>query len=195
MFVLSGPSGAGKTALVDRLRQREPDVHYTITATTRPPRAGEEHGVHYFFYSEGEFLELERAGDLLEFARVPPGGSTLYGTPRPQVTEALARGRDVLANVDVQGAASIRARIPNAILIFLKAPDQATLRRRLEGRGSERPEQIEARINNALLELGRADEFDYCLVNEDGRLDDAVSQVVEIMRRERARHGHRVGDV
>src|SRR5437588_9755593 len=114
MFVLSGPAGAGKTALVQRLREREPGVHYCVTATTRAARPGERHGVDYYFYSEREFRDLKESGGLLEWARIPPTGSSWYGLPAAQVHEALARGQDVFAAVDVQGARSIKALIPGA---------------------------------------------------------------------------------
>lgn len=182
LFVLSGPSGAGKTALVDRLRVLEPHVHYCITATTRPPRAGEEHGVHYYFLSEAEFRELKRSGGLLEYARIPPGGSRRYGTPSAQVVEALDRGDDVLANVDVQGAASIKRRFPDAVLIFLRPPDIETLRRRLENRGTESAEDLVSRLQNARLELTREGEFDQVVVNADGELERAVERVASIIR-------------
>jgi guanylate kinase len=186
LFVLSGPSGAGKTALVDRLRVLEPHVHYCITATTRPPRPGEEHGVHYYFLSEADFRELKGSGGLLEYARIPPGGSRLYGTPAAQVVEAMDRGQDVLANVDVQGAASIKRRFPDAVLIFLRPPDVETLRRRLENRGTESPEDLESRLQNARLELTREDEFDQAVVNADGELERAVERVSSIIHARRS---------
>ncbi len=198
VFVLSGPAGAGKTALVSALRERKPDLYYCITATTRPPRPGERHGVDYFFYSEPEFLDLQTAGGLLEYARVPPGGPWLYGMPAAQVVEALQRGQDVIAGVsgiDVQGAASVRQRIPNAILIFLKPPDFDTLERRLRQRGTESAEDMERRLQNARTELAREPEFDYTVINPDGGLELAVDEVVSIMQRERSRPSPRYAEV
>lgn len=185
--MLSGPAGAGKTVLVERLRLEEPDVYYCVTATTRAPRPGERHGVDYFFYSEGEFLRLQSQGELLEWARIPPPNGPLYGTPLAQVRAALARGQDVFLQVDVQGAESVRARIPQAITIFLKPPDLETLRRRLLDRATEPGAEIEARLQNARLEMAREPGFDYSLVNGDGHLEEALAGLRGIMREERSR--------
>jgi guanylate kinase len=189
-FVLSGPAGSGKTALMAALRDLEPEIRYCITATTRPPRPGERDGVDYYFLSREEFLERVDRGDFLEYAEVPPSGGNLYGSPRQQVIDALAEGRDVLLQVDVQGARSVRALMP-ATTIFLCPPDVETLRRRLISRGTERTADMERRLANAEVELCRADEFDYTVVNADGRLDDAVNDLRAILARERRkRAGH-----
>ena len=187
VFVLSGRSGAGKTELMRLLRVREPAVHYLITATTRSPRPGERDGVDYFFLSEPEFQDRKDRGEFLEWARVPPSTGFLMGSPKGQVEEALARGQDAFAQVDVQGARSIRAAMPEAVLIFLRPPDVDTLRRRLAGRATETDEELQRRLNNASAELASEPEFDYSITNHDGRLDEAVEQVRAIMRNERAR--------
>jgi guanylate kinase len=189
LFVLSGPSGAGKTALMTRLRAREPDVHFAITATTRAPRPGEQHGVDYYFCTEQEFRQLLDWGGFVEHARIPPPDGCLYGTPRTEVTEPIQHGKDGFVQVDVQGARSIREIVPDAVLIFLKPPDVATLRSRLIGRGTEATPEMERRLENALLELASEPEFRYVVVNADGQLDAAIEQVREIMRVERSR-GH-----
>jgi guanylate kinase len=193
LFVLSGPSGAGKTALMTQLRKREPDVHYAITATTRAPRPGEQHGVDYYFYSEQEFQELLDRGGFVEYARVPPPEGRLYGTPRTEVTDPIERGKDGFVQVDVQGARSIRHIVPDAVLIFLKPPDVVTLRNRLIGRGTEATPEMERRLQNALVELACESEFGYVVVNADGQLDTAVERVREIMRAERARNARSGG--
>jgi guanylate kinase len=193
LFVLSGPSGAGKTALMTQLRAREPRVHYAITATTRAPRPGEQHGVDYLFCSEQEFLELLDRGGFVEYARIPPPDGCLYGTPRSEVTEPIERGEDGFVQVDVQGARSIRAMVPDAVLIFLKPPDVPTLRQRLVGRGTEATPEMERRLENALVELACEPEFGYVVVNASGELNAAVERVLEIIRTERGRSDREPG--
>ena len=161
VFVLSGPSGAGKTELARVLRAREPGVHYLITATTRAPRPGERDGVDYHFFSEADFQQSRERGAFLECARIPPRTGFLYGSPRDQVEEALARGQDVFAQVDVQGARSIRAQLPDAVLIFLKPPDLLTLQRRLADRATEASDEMTDRLENARAELACEVEFDH----------------------------------
>lgn len=187
VFVLSGPAGAGKTAVVKRLRTAEPDVCFCVTATTRAPRPGERHGVDYFFYSEAEFSRLRDRAEFLEYARIPPPDGPFYGTPIAQVRGALGRGQDVFVQVDVQGKESVRSRIPQAITMFLRPPDPQTLRERLVRRGTEPGPEMEARLQNAHAELSREAEFDYSVVNADGRLEQAVAEVRTIMREERDR--------
>lgn len=187
VFVLSGPSGAGKTALTKRLRSQETGVHYCVTATTRTPRPDERPGIDYLFYSEEEFARLERTGGFLEWAQVPPGTGSRYGTPREPIEEALNRKQDVFAQVDVQGAQSIRACLPNAVLIFLKPPDFDTLRRRLEERATETRADVDRRLSNAVVELEHEPKFDYAVINVDGRLEDAAARVRAIMVAERSR--------
>ena len=187
VFVLSGPAGVGKTALVSALRDNEPSMYFCITATTRSPRVGEQHGRDYYFYTEEEFALHLQEGSLLEHARVPPTGGRLYGTPRHQIDQAIRLGRDVFLQVDVQGARSVRARIPNAITIFLLPPGAETLRERLIKRGTEPTPEMERRLSNALVELACAEEFDYSVVNDEGKLEEAAERVRGIMRDEHAR--------
>jgi guanylate kinase len=187
LFVLVGPSGAGKTWLVRALRTREPNVHFAITATTRAPRPGEQHGVDYFFYDEREFNALLDQGAFVEHARFPPGDGRWYGTPRTEVTDPIDQGHDVLVQVDLQGARSIRTVVQDAVLIFLKPPDVATLRNRLVGRGTEPTPEMERRLQTAIAELQAEPEFPYVVVNRDGQLDAAVQEVCQIMERERNR--------
>lgn len=187
LFVLSGPSGAGKTELIRLLKSRESDLHFCVTATTRPPRPGERHRVDYYFYVEEEFLRLIDEGKLLEYARVPPEAGYYYGTPRDEVEPFVAAGGDVFTQADVQGARSLRAQVPTAVLIFLKPPDVETLRRRLLSRGAEGAPEMQRRLTNAQAELGCEPEFDYSVVNADGALEAAIERVRAIMREERAR--------
>ncbi|MBM2810487.1 MAG: guanylate kinase [Chloroflexi bacterium] len=187
LFVLSGPAGAGKTALVQHLRLRKPEVYFCVTGTTRKPRPGEKDGVDYYFSTEPDFLKLRDEGGLVEWARVPPNGGFLYGTPRSEIERARDRGSDVLLSVDVQGARSIRAQFPNAVLIFLRPADAETLHRRLVGRGTESPDELALRLQNAQTELDHEAEFDYSVVNADGKLSEAVDRVEQIIESSRDR--------
>ena len=194
IFVLAGPAGSGKTALMDRLREREPNVYFCVTATTRAPRPGEQEGIDYFFLEEQEFLARIDRGEFLEHARVPPGHGRLYGSPCEPVFAAIEDGRDVFLQVDVQGAQSIRSRIPEAITIFLKPPNPETLRQRLAKRGTETDEDVERRLANALVELARESEFDHSVINADGGLDAAVADVQAVMSRARSKAAKRAAD-
>ena len=195
VFVLSGPSGVGKTTLVSLLRRRESEVHFCITATTRLPRDGERDGIDYFFLSESAFRELCISGGLLEYANIPPGSEKFYGIPCSEVSGPLQRGEDVFAVVDVQGAASVRAAVPNAVLIFLMPPDQEALLRRLRGRNAENKADLEARLANAEVEMARREEFDYWVVNPDDGLEQAVDDIAAILRAERLRSRPRFGEL
>jgi len=169
------------------LRTEEPTVHFCITATTRSPRPGERDGVDYLFYSEPEFLLRAERGEFLEFARVPPIVGNLYGTPEAEVYGPLSRGCDVFLQVDVQGARSVRAKIPTAVSIFLRPPDIDALRRRLSSRGTETNDDLERRLANAMVEMASEPEFTYTVINAEGRLSAAVAHVRAIMTIERAR--------
>src|SRR5439155_10619293 len=161
--------------------------HFCTTATTRPPRPGEVHGVDYFFYSEEHFLSLVASGAFLEYARVPPPDGPLYGTPRAEVEDAFAQGQDVFLQVDVQGARSVRALVPDTVTLFLRSPDIETLRRRLQGRATETDVEQERRLRNAEVEMGYEGEFDYSAVNDDGALERTLGEVAEIIEDERRR--------
>ena len=182
LFVLSGPSGVGKDALLDRLRKTGAPYHFAITATTRPMRPDERDGVDYIFVTRPRFEQMIGDDDLLEWAEVH---GHLYGVPRSQ----LAGGRDVVLQVDVQGAATIRKLVPDAVFIFLKPPDMDELERRLSQRMTESPDRLKLRLRTAAREMAEASKFDYRVVNHDGKLDEAVTEVRRIIeleiRRER----------
>ncbi len=184
LVVLSGPSGVGKDAVMDRLRQQCYPLRFTVTATTRSPRKGEVHGKDYFFVSNEEFDRMVAEDALLEWAVVH---GNRYGVPREQVRKILQGGEDVLMRVDVQGSATIKRKVPGAVLIFLAPPSMEVLVKRLSGRGTETAEQLRTRIDNAVEEMKRLPDFDYCVVNQDDGLAEAVEKVKAIIVAEKCR--------
>jgi guanylate kinase len=189
LIVVSGPAGVGKDSLIQRMKGRGYPVHFVVTATDRPPRPGEVHGVDYFFLTTEDFLRLEREQELLEHAIVY---GQHKGVPKQQVREALASGKDAIMRVDVQGAATIRSLVPEAVLIFLAASSEEELEQRLRNRGGDSPAQLQERIATAREELKRAAEFDYVVLNRDGELDRAVDDVAAIIQAEHCRTKPRV---
>ena len=164
LIVVSGPAGVGKDSLIQRLKERGCDLHFVMTATDRAPRPGEIHGVDYFFLQTEDFLRMRQEGELLEHAIVY---GQHKGIPKQQVRQALASGTDVIMRVDVQGAATVRRLVPEALLIFLTASSEAELEQRLRDRGCDSPEQLEKRIATACQEMRRLGEFDYVVINRD----------------------------
>ncbi|MBM9509736.1 guanylate kinase [Actinacidiphila acididurans] len=162
LTVLSGPSGVGKSTVVAHLRTVHPEVWLSVSATTRRPRPGEQHGVQYFFVDDDEFDKLVANGELLEWAQF---AGNRYGTPRRAVLDKLAAGEPVLLEIDLQGARQVRQTMPEARLVFLAPPSWEELVRRLTGRGTESPEVIEERLATARVELAAESEFDETLVN------------------------------
>jgi guanylate kinase len=187
LFVLSGPTGAGKTVLLRQLKALEANLYFCVTATTRPPRPGERDGVDYYFISQEEFARRVAEGGFLEWARVPPPDGPFYGTPVAEVERASRDGRDAFLQVDVQGAASVRAVSPGAVTIFLRPSSVDALQARVRQRGTETPDDMARRLANTRSELEHENDFDYSVVNDDGCLDVAVARVMEIVRAERAR--------
>lgn len=177
LVVLAGPTAVGKGSVSSHIREHHPEIHLSVSATTRGPRPGETEGVDYYFVSDEEFDRLERSGRMLETATVH--NAYRYGTPSEPVERALAAGRNVLLEIDLQGARSVRAAVPDAVLIFLLPPDWEELVRRLVGRGTESQEEQGRRLQTAKVELAAQDEFDYRVVNDDvGR---AAQEVVDLM--------------
>lgn len=188
LVVISGPSGVGKDSVIQRMKERNLPFHFVVTATTRPPRPGERHGVDYFFVSREQFAEMIDRGELLEYALVY---NDYKGIPKEQVRRALASGKDVVMRVDVQGAATVRRLAPEAVLIFLTTESEEELVRRLQKRKTESPEDLKLRIATARKELERLPEFDYVVVNREGKLDEAVDTIIAIMTAEHHRIPHR----
>jgi guanylate kinase len=181
LLVLAGPSGVGKGTIGKLLLDREPNLEWSVSATTRDPRPGEVDGVDYRFLSRDQFEALRDAGGFLEWFEVY---GQLKGTPREQVERRLARGEDVLMEVDVQGAMAIKEQIPDACLVFLRAPSREVQRQRLTERGADDDEQMARRMDQAEAEEALADRFDEVVVNDDA--DTAVSQVAAILNALRA---------
>lgn len=165
LLVLAGPTAVGKGTVAARIREQHPEIHLSVSATTRAPRPGEVDGVHYFFVDDAEFDRLIAAGELLEYAVVH--NRSRYGTPRRPIERALAEGRTVLLEIDLQGARQVRAADPSATLIFLLPPSWDELVQRLVGRGTEDAEERARRLRTAKVELAAQSEFDYRIVNED----------------------------
>jgi guanylate kinase len=184
VFVLSGPSGVGKDSVARRLRDQGFPLGYCITATTRRQRPSEVHGVNYFFVSPDEFERMRTAGELLEYALVH---ENYYGIPLAQVRDGLRRGDDLLITVDVQGARTVRAKLEDAVLIFLAPESLDELIPRLKGRGTETEQERAIRLANAEREMGQRWEYDYCVINERDRLDETADRVRSIIVAERSR--------
>lgn len=184
LIVLSGPSGVGKDTILQGLKRTSYPFYFVVTATTRPRRPNEADGVDYHFVSVGEFAEMIEQNDLLEYAVVY---GDYKGIPKKHVREALASGHDVIMRIDVQGAATIRRLVPNAVTIFLTAESEAELVERLRERKTEEADQLKMRIVTARHELRRIVEFDYVVVNSDDRQEDTVEQVLSIIRAEKSR--------
>jgi guanylate kinase len=177
LVVLAGPTAVGKGSVSAHIREHHPDVQLSVSATTRKPRPGEIDGVHYYFVSDEEFDRMIADGELLEWAVVH--NSYRYGTPRPPIDEALAAGKRVLLEIDLQGARSVRRVMPEARLIFLLPPSWEELVRRLTGRGTEDVEEQQRRLATARTELAAQDEFDAKVVNRE--VGQAAAEVVELM--------------
>lgn len=182
LLVLSGPSGAGKGTLVDRLIEARPECAFSVSATTRPMRTGESNGVQYEFVDVPTFERRREAGEFLEWAEVH---GNLYATPSRFVDEGVRAGRVVVLDVDVQGGASVRRARPEAVSVFIYPPSLDALRQRLLKRSTDAPDVIETRLRNAPGELAQWTEYQYLVMNDD--LDQAVRRLVAIVDAERAR--------
>jgi guanylate kinase len=184
VFIISGPSGVGKDAVIEQLRERFPDAFFAVTATTRERRPGEIDGVHYFFLGEEDFRERLAEGEFLESATVY---GNLYGVLKGPVRAALARGQDVFLKVDVQGAAEIERIIPMAVSIFLSPESAGTLLQRLKHRKTDDPAALMSRFATATRELSAALNFDYVVFNKQDRLEDALDEIAAVVRAESCR--------
>jgi guanylate kinase len=182
LLVIAAPSGAGKTTVARRLVDRNPELVFSVSATTRAPRPREKDGRDYYFVDDGAFDRMIERNELAEWAVVH---GRRYGTPRREITQRIERGHTVLLDIDVQGARQVRRLFPDALLVFILTPSAAELHRRLNERGSEDPGERYRRLVNARREIEAAREFDFVVVNDD--LDRAVDQVESILRAEWSR--------
>jgi len=192
LFVITGPSGAGKDTIVKDLRERFPEIHVAVTATTRERRPGEAEGVDYFFLDHATFQERLANNEFMESAQVY---GRPYGVPRNQIRHALERGQDVLLKVDVQGAATIKERWPETIVIFVSPGSMAQLLEQLRRRKTSDPEDLMRRFGEAESELPMAMEFDYFVFNENNRSLHATDDIETIIRAERLRTRQRSAEV
>lgn len=196
LLIVAAPSGAGKSSLVTALLARETGIRLSISCTTRAPRPGEQHGREYFFLQQQEFVARQQAGEFLEWAQVH---DNYYGTSRAMVEEQTRAGRDVLLEIDWQGAQQVRAQFPEAVGIFILPPSIAELEQRLRKRGQDSEEVIAKRVRAAAGEIAHAHEFDYVIINEN--FETALAQLAAIaqatrcrVRQQAARHGRLFAD-
>jgi len=190
LFVVSGPSGAGKDTLVEALRTRMPRLKYSVSATTRPPRRGEKDGISYFFWTREAFERRVAEGAFLEHREY---NGNLYGTPRDFVERTLTDGYDLIMKPEVNGALRIQQAFPDAVLIFILPDKFSHLRERLEARRTETNEEIARRLEIAHAEVQSIRQFDYIVINEERRSEEAVNDLEAIVRAEKFRI-HRWGD-
>jgi len=184
LVVLSGPSGVGKDAVLARMRKLRRPFHYVVTATTRPKRAGEKNGVDYHFLSRKEFQQMIDKHQFLEWANVY---GNYYGVPKDEITSALSKGVDVIVKVDVQGAATIKEILPQAVFIFLMPPSGEELEKRLRRRRSESSTDLALRLERAKGEIKSLPLFDYVITSRQNKLDEVVSQIDAIVAAEKRR--------
>jgi guanylate kinase len=182
LVIISGPSGVGKDMTLTRMKELGYPFYFVVTATTRPKRPDEVHGVDYFFISKGEFAEMIEQEELLEYAVVY---GDYKGIPKEQVRRALSSGKDVIMRIDVQGAATIRRLVPDAVLIYLSAESEEALVRRLRERKTEPEGQLKLRIATARQEMKRLDIFDYIVINAEDKLDETCHKIAAIITAER----------
>ena len=190
LVIVSGPSGVGKDTVITALRAMpaDPERYFVVTCTTRPRRDYEVDGEHYHFLDRATFEERQAAGGFLESNLVH---GYWYGTPRNDVREALVAGRDVILKIDVQGAAVVKQKVPDALLVFLVPPSLEDLFSRLQSRATENADELDIRQRNAALELARQDDYDHVVVNETGQVARTAARIDEIIRAEKAAHPDR----
>ncbi len=181
LFIISGPAGSGKGTVVKELLSSHSDIALSVSATTRQPRPGEEHGVHYFFITKKEFENRINSGDILEYTTYR---DNYYGTPLKEVKKALDKGKDIILEIEVDGAMQVKRKIRNSVAIMLTPPDFDTLESRLRGRGTEKEEDIVWRLNRAKEEILLLPKYDYSVINENGKARECADLVYNIIKAE-----------
>lgn len=182
VIVISAPSGAGKSTIIRRLKEELDNIVFSVSYTTRPKRQGEINGVDYYFVSEDVFKRMVERGEFLEYAKVY---GHYYGTPLKQVLDAIEAGKDVILDLDHQGARAVRNALPDAVLVFIFPPSIEALRERLKQRKTDSEEVIETRLRNAMMEIEASTEYDYWVLNDD--IEKALNEVKAIVIAERCR--------
>lgn len=190
LVIISGPSGVGKDTIIEAMRRLPTAAayHYVVTCTTRPPRPGEVDGIHYRFLTLEAFAALRDEDGFLEWAEVH---GNWYGTPRDSVRAALAAGRDVVLKIDVQGAETVKKKVPEALLIFLVPPSMQELFRRLRSRATESADELEVRQRNAAIELARREDYDHVVENATGEVDRTAAGIVGLIAEAHRDHATR----
>lgn len=185
LLVISGPSGSGKGTVIKRLMELDGDFVYSVSATTRAPRVGEVDGVNYYFINREEFEGRIASDMMLEHAEYC---GNYYGTPKKEVYDSLAAGKNVILEIEVAGAMQIKEKCPDALMLMIAPPDYQTLERRLRGRGDDVPDEvITNRLETSKAELAKLSEYDYIVVNGDGMIDEAAKTIINIVNAEKYR--------
>lgn len=181
LFIISGPAGSGKGTVVKEIINNHKDIALSVSATTRKPRPGEEHGVHYYFITKEEFEGRIERGEILEYTTYC---DNYYGTPLKEVKRALNKGQDIILEIEVDGAMQVKKKVRNSVAIMLTPPDGETLERRLRNRGTETEEVIKWRLARAKEEILLLPKYDYSVVNEDGKISECASLIYDIIKAE-----------
>ena len=190
LFIISGPSGVGKSTVLKALFREHPDLYFSVSATTRAPREGEIDGVHYRFIKSEQFLQMVQENEFLEYAEYV---GSFYGTPRGPVEDAMAQGRDAFLDIEIQGAQQVYEKRPDAVRIFIAPNSWAELERRLTERGTDSAEKIQKRLLRAKVELHAAENYDYLVVNDT--VEQAVREMEAIVLAEHCRPTDRMDEI